>query len=147
MKFRLTPSLRSNAAIMSNNLNYWQFGDYLGIGAGAHGKITESLPNQITRSSKAKSPDLYLQNPSQSGDAQTIPIHELPLEFIMNQLRLRRGFTLSHYQATTGLDKASLEPALSVCMEQNLITNQNDHFICTEKGWNFLDRILEKFMA
>ena len=130
-----------------HNVNYWQFGDYLGIGAGAHGKITTSLPHQITRSFKAKSPELYLKNPSENGGSQTISIAELPLEFIMNQLRLRSGFTMSNYQATTGLDKASLEPALSLCMEQDLITNQNDCYNCTEKGWNFLDSILEKFLA
>ena len=130
-----------------HNINYWQFGDYLGIGAGAHGKISLALPGQITRSFKPKSPEIYLKNPSENGGSQTIPVKELPLEFIMNQLRLRRGFTLSNYQATTGLDKTSLEPALSLCTEQNLIIEQNDHYTCTEKGWNFLDSILEKFLA
>jgi putative oxygen-independent coproporphyrinogen III oxidase len=130
-----------------HNLNYWQFGDYLGIGAGAHGKITETLPNQITRSSKAKSPELYLQNPSQSGDAQTIAIHELPLEFIMNQLRLRRGFTLNHYQTMTGLAASTLQPALSDCQKQGLIKLENGYYVCTDKGWDFLDTVLGKFIV
>ncbi|NOU21712.1 MAG: radical SAM family heme chaperone HemW, partial [Methyloglobulus sp.] len=77
-----------------HNLNYWQFGDYLGIGAGAHGKITEAVPNQITRTFKAKSPELYLQNPSANGGEQEIDLQELPLEYVMNQLRLRRGFAI-----------------------------------------------------
>ncbi len=130
-----------------HNVNYWQFGDYLGIGAGAHGKITETLPNQITRSSKAKSPELYLQNPSQSGDAQTIAIHELPLEFIMNQLRLRCGFTLNHYQNMTGLAATTLQPALSDCQKQGLVTLENGYYACTDKGWDFLDTVLGKFIA
>jgi putative oxygen-independent coproporphyrinogen III oxidase len=130
-----------------HNINYWQFGDYLGIGAGAHGKITANLPHQITRSFKAKSPELYLQNPSENGGSQIISTEELPLEFIMNQLRLRRGFTLADYQAMTGLDKTTLEPALSYCMEQDLIVAQSNYYACTEKGWNFLDSILEKFIS
>jgi putative oxygen-independent coproporphyrinogen III oxidase len=129
-----------------HNVNYWQFGDYLGIGAGAHGKITEALPNRITRSFKAKSPELYLQNPSQSGK-QTIAIHELPLEFIMNQLRLRSGFTLGHYQSMTGLAASTLQPALSDCQKQGLITLENGYYACTDKGWDFLDTVLGKFIA
>jgi putative oxygen-independent coproporphyrinogen III oxidase len=130
-----------------HNVNYWQFGDYLGIGAGAHGKITQALPNQITRSFKAKSPEFYLQNPSENGGSQTISIEELPLEFIMNQLRLRQGFTLGTYQESTGLNVATLEPALSVCIAEELIALKGNHYTCTEKGWNFLDSVLEKFLS
>ncbi len=130
-----------------HNVNYWQFGDYLGIGAGAHGKITETLPNRITRSSKAKSPELYLQNPSQNGGSQAIAIYELPLEFIMNQLRLRDGFTLNHYQNMTGLAASTLQPGLSDCQQQGLITLENGYYACTDKGWNFLDTVLGKFIV
>jgi putative oxygen-independent coproporphyrinogen III oxidase len=130
-----------------HNLNYWQFGDYLGIGAGAHGKITEALPNRITRTFKAKSPELYLQNPSQSGGSQTIAIYELPLEFIMNQLRLRSGFTLKHYQSMTGLSASTLQPALSDCQKQGLIAFEKGYYGCTDKGWDFLDTVLGKFIA
>jgi putative oxygen-independent coproporphyrinogen III oxidase len=130
-----------------HNVNYWQFGDYLGIGAGAHGKITEALPNQITRTFKPKSPELYLQNPSQNGGRLAIAIHELPIEFIMNQLRLRRGFTLNHYQNMTGLPANTLEPALSDCQKQGLITLEKGYYACTDKGWDFLDTVLGKFIA
>ena len=129
-----------------HNVNYWQFGDYLGIGAGAHGKITQHLPQEIVRSVKAKSPEQYLNN-AQNGGAEIIPTSELPLEFIMNHLRLKQGFTLEAYQCATGLGLTTLEPALSDCVKQNLLIRQYNHYYCSEQGWNFLDNILEKFIS
>jgi len=135
-----------------HNLNYWRFGDYLGIGAGAHGKITQELPHQIIRSFKPKSPEQYLSNFNATasiqggGGADVIAVTELPLEFIMNHLRLKQGFTLETYLATTGLSIETLEPALSTCLKQNLLVHKNNHYYCSEKGWNFLDNILEKFI-
>ena len=128
-----------------HNVNYWQFGDYLGIGAGAHGKITQALPDQIIRSFKPKSPEQYLSN--QNGGADMIAVSELPLEFIMNHLRLKQGFTLAAYQASTGLAVTTLEPALSACVKQNLLIQRDNHYYCSEQGWNFLDNILEKFIS
>ncbi len=130
-----------------HNVNYWQFGDYLGIGAGAHGKITQNLPGAIIRSVKPKSPEQYLNGPQQNGGADAIAVSELPLEFMMNHLRLKQGFTLETYQASTGLAIATLEPALSACVKQNLLIKQHNHYYCSEQGWNFLDTILEKFIA
>lgn len=129
-----------------HNLNYWRFGDYLGIGAGAHGKISQRLPQTIIRSFKPKSPEQYLNNPDKNGGADVIAVAELPLEFIMNHLRLKQGFSLEAYQAVTGLEIATLEPALSACVKQNLLIRQNNHYHCSEQGWNFLDNILEKFI-
>lgn len=129
-----------------HNVNYWRFGDYLGIGAGAHGKISQALPQQIMRSFKPKKPEQYLSNSRQNGDVEVIALAELPLEFIMNHLRLKQGFSLEDYQAATGLATATLEPALSRCVKQNLLIRQNNHYYCSEQGWNFLDNILEKFI-
>lgn len=129
-----------------HNVNYWQFGDYLGIGAGAHGKITQHLPQEIVRSIKPKSPEQYLSN-AQNGGVEVIPTTELPLEFIMNHLRLKQGFTMEIYQAATGMSSATLEPALSDCVKQNLLIRQHNHYYCSEQGWNFLDNILEKFIS
>jgi putative oxygen-independent coproporphyrinogen III oxidase len=129
-----------------HNVNYWQFGDYLGIGAGAHGKISMGLPQQTIRTQKAKNPENYLKNPSEIGSRQIIATNDLPLEFVMNQLRLRGGFTLTHYQAVTGLDGTTLQPALSVCMEQGLVKLENEYYACTHKGWDFLDTVLGHFM-
>lgn len=130
-----------------HNLNYWQFGDYLGIGAGAHGKITRHLPNQIIRTTKAKSPESYINKPTNNGSVQTITIDELPLEFVMNQLRLRRGFSLNDYQTMTGLDATTLQPALSNCENQKLLRLENGFFACTDKGWNYLDTVLGSFIS
>jgi len=130
-----------------HNVNYWQFGDYLGIGAGAHGKITQELPHRIMRSFKPKSPEQYLSDSHQNGGAGVIAVAELPLEFIMNHLRLKRGFTLEAYQAATGLAATTLEPALSDCVKQNLLIRLHNHYYCSEQGWNFLDNILEKFIV
>ena len=132
-----------------HNLNYWKFGDYLGIGAGAHGKITHSLPGQILRYWKTKSPDQYLLNSvhKQSlASEQSISVSELPLEFMMNQLRLKKGFTIAAYTARTGLPAKTLEPALTQCLEEQFIVNRNGRFCCSVNGWNFLDSILEKFI-
>ena len=129
-----------------HNVNYWQFGDYLGIGAGAHGKISQTLPASITRSFKPKSPEQYLSNTHKKGGADVISVADLPLEFIMNHLRLKQGFTPEIYQATTGLALTTLEPGLSACLKQKLLVYQNNHYYCTEQGWNFMDNVLEKFM-
>ena len=118
----------------------------LGIGAGAHGKISHQHPQSITRSFKAKSPEQYLRSPHQNGGSEIVAITELPLEFIMNNLRLKQGFTLENYQANTGLPITTLEPALSDCLKQGLIIQQNNYYRCSEKGWNFLDSILGKFI-
>jgi len=129
-----------------HNLNYWQFGDYLGIGAGAHGKISQKQPQSILRSFKAKSPEQYLQSPQDNGGSETVASNELPLEFIMNNLRMKQGFTTENYQESTRLTMDSLEPVLSDCLNLGLIIQHNQHYRCSEKGWNFLDSILEKFI-
>ncbi len=130
-----------------HNVNYWQFGDYLGIGAGAHGKITQALPGQITRTFKPKSPEQYLKDTHKNGGTEFIALAELPLEFIMNHLRLKQGFSIDTYQARTGLSISTLEPALSNCLKEGLLIHYDKHYYCSEQGWNFMDNILEKFMS
>lgn len=128
-----------------HNRNYWRFGDYLGIGAGAHGKLSRTIPGDIMRTVKPKSPEHYLTNPSASKQ-EMLTEAQLPLEFVMNHLRLNSGFTLADYQARTGLKRDSLEPALSQCLRQNLLLEQHGQIFCSAKGWDFLDEILEKFI-
>ncbi len=130
-----------------HNVNYWQFGDYLGIGAGAHGKITQTLPNQITRTFKPKSPEQYLKDTHKNGGAEFIALAELPLEFIMNHLRLKQGLSIDTYQARTGLSISTLEPALSNCVKEGLLIHHDKHYYCSEQGWNFMDNVLEKFIS
>lgn len=128
-----------------HNLNYWQFGDYLGIGAGAHGKISNFLPGDIIRTVKKKSPDQYLSSRNNIS-VTPIAVAELPLEFVMNHLRLKQGFSVNNYQTRTGLSLNTLEPALSEAIAEGLLIKQDHHYYCSETGWNFLDIVLEKFI-
>jgi len=128
-----------------HNRNYWQFGDYLGIGAGAHGKITQQLPAGIIRTAKAKSPEQYLSQIAPISRA-AIAVEQLPLEFVMNHLRLKSGFALDDYQRLTGLKPETLEPALSACLAQGLLNLKGQRVFCSAQGWDFLDEILEKFI-
>jgi len=130
-----------------HNLNYWQFGDYLGIGAGAHGKISLALPANIVRTSKPRGPEQYLADTHGQGGAQAIAEQELPLEFVMNHLRLKQGFTLDAFTAATGLASAALEPGLSNNCRQNLLILQDGRYVCSEKGWDFLDTVLQNFIT
>ncbi len=128
-----------------HNRNYWQFGDYLGVGAGAHGKITQQLPSRILRTAKPKNPEQYLQQLT-SATIDSIVIEQLPLEFMMNQLRLKVGFSLYDYETTTGLPAESLQPALNDCVRQGLLRLEGEQVYCSEQGWNFLDEVLERFI-
>lgn len=128
-----------------HNLNYWQFGDYLGIGAGAHGKVSRTLPGDIVRSAKVRHPDAYLRQES-IAKYDAIDVAQLPLEFVMNHLRLRQGFTLDAFSRLTGLDVERLQPALAVSLEQGLLEMNDGWVCCSERGWDFLDEILEKFI-
>ncbi|RLA24998.1 MAG: radical SAM family heme chaperone HemW [Gammaproteobacteria bacterium] len=130
-----------------HNINYWSFGDYLGIGAGAHGKITRSLPDDIVRTLKPKQPEQYLQRSKGDRLVQLVTESDLPLEFVMNHLRLKQGFILETYTQRTGLSVQSLQPALSDCLEQRLLLEHQQHYRCSEKGWHFLDSILENFLG
>jgi oxygen-independent coproporphyrinogen-3 oxidase len=132
--------------LCQHNLNYWQFGDYLGIGAGAHGKITLNQPEQIARTSKPKHPEHYLKTRQQINNSKFIPVPELPLEFMMNRLRLKNGFSRKSYVTATGLPFDSLEPALTKLIKRGLIIENRQHYKCSEQGWNFLDDILECFI-
>ena len=129
-----------------HNVNYWQFGDYLGIGAGAHGKISVALPAHILRSSKPKQPEQYMRDFATKSVLTPIMPTELPLEFLMNHLRLKQGFSAARFHARTGLGLQYLEPALSACIQQRLMEQSGSQYRCSEQGWNFLDSILEKFI-
>lgn len=144
MQYEVSAYARENA-YCQHNLNYWQFGDYLGIGAGAHGKLSLSLPSQIVRSVKLRSPSQYLATPDNIS-ITPVAIAELPLEFMMNHLRLKQGFSIADYLLATGLSADTLEPRLSDAVTEKLLVKNGSHYRCTEKGWNFLDKLLEKFI-
>ena len=133
-----------------HNLNYWRFGDYLGIGAGAHAKLTFADQGRIVRRWKIRHPQHYLEKaatPARLGGQTDVGPSERPLEFLMNALRLREGFRRDHYEARTGLPFSRLEPQLAPLLEDGLLERQGDTVRCSETGWNFLDTLLTRLAA
>jgi putative oxygen-independent coproporphyrinogen III oxidase len=131
-----------------HNLNYWTFGDYLGIGAGAHAKITDPGLGKIVRTSKTRHPARYMQTAGTRDNISThsnIPKQERALEYLMNALRLNAGFEKKEFNARTGLELSDLEPQLTECVNENLVEQTETHIRCTEQGRNFLDVILPRF--
>lgn len=131
-----------------HNLNYWQFGDYLGIGAGAHGKITNIQTREIIRYWKIKRPaDYMLQafGENRLGGRSTISGTDLSFEFLMNNLRLKQGFNVSAFVCHTGMPISILEPMLSKCVADRLMEWNYNNIRCTDTGWNFLDDVLQCF--
>jgi oxygen-independent coproporphyrinogen-3 oxidase len=126
-----------------HNLNYWEFGDYLGIGAGAHGKI--SFPDRVTRHERAKQPPEYMRG-NASVENRTIPTPELPFEFMLNALRLIEGFPAELFQARTGLPLSAIESQLQEAERNGLIERDWKHIRPTERGQRFLNELLALFL-
>ncbi|MET1257136.1 radical SAM family heme chaperone HemW [Aliikangiella maris] len=130
-----------------HNLNYWHFGDYVGIGAGAHGKVTRADDQTITRKSKRRNPKDYLNlSKSLIDNRRVIPQEELPLEFMMNTLRLKSGFPLKLFFETTGILPTYIAQPLAEAQEQELIIIKDNHITPTEQGFRFLNELLAIFM-
>ena len=129
-----------------HNSNYWSFGDYLGIGAGAHGKI--SFPDgRIKRYNKRRQPQEYMSVTSQAFVASTRTLHrdEIAGEFMMNALRLNDGFTLPQFASRTGLSYAQLEPQLELLCQRELLVRDRNAVRATGTGRRFLDSIIAEF--
>lgn len=126
-----------------HNLNYWAFGDYLGIGAGAHGKITLRQEGEITRTTKTRTPADYLSR-RQSWLANQHPIaaDELPLEFMMNALRLNQGVPRDCFNSRTGLDFSVIAQRWRQLEDQGLVRPPGDRLATTPRGHRFLDTVL-----
>jgi putative oxygen-independent coproporphyrinogen III oxidase len=127
-----------------HNLNYWEFGDYLGIGAGAHGKI--SFPDRITRHSRIKQPREYLSASSTFAEEKVIPVAELPFEFMLNALRLPYGFSAGLFQERTGLPVTAITRPLQVAEEKGLLERDLKTIRPSAKGRRFLNDLLELFL-
>ena len=129
-----------------HNLNYWRFGDYLGIGCGAHGKISKA-DGTITRTVKVKHPRGYL-NPDKSYLDQEFVVtpEELPFEYFMNRLRLREPCPKAEYSERTGLPLSTVQPTLDWAIEKGYLADLNDHWQVTEHGKLFLNDLLSAFV-
>jgi oxygen-independent coproporphyrinogen-3 oxidase len=130
----------------SHNLNYWHYGDYLGIGAGAHGK--RSLRGRIVRTERPKGPKEYLAavESGRPSEARDIPPEERPFEFFLNALRLIDGFELAEFEATTGLSIGVVEPALSRAQERGLLARTTTGWQPTSQGLRFLNDLHGLFL-
>lgn len=132
-----------------HNLNYWQFGDYLGIGAGAHGKLTNAPEQKIERRWKVKQPQDYLNNAATdkriSGE-KILTRDDASFEFMMNALRLNNGFATELFQQHVGLPISSIEKALKQAEEKGWISWELKRIKPTETGRQYLNNLLELFM-
>lgn len=132
-----------------HNLNYWTFGDYLGLGAGAHGKLTNSASQQIWRTRKHAHPQRYLATASTSARlAEYIPVlpRARPLEFLMNALRLTHGFRPELYAQRTGLDPAVLLTNLSPALADGLLKLRDGSLVPTARGMALVNELLLPFL-
>ena len=136
-----------------HNLNYWTFGDYLGIGAGAHGKLTDPSTGRIERRAKPRQPSAYLtavantdpQGPP-PGATWSLGQDEVALEFVMNSLRLTAGFPLHLFALRTGLAPGCLAAPLTAAQRADLLTVKDDWVRPTELGGRFLNDLVTLFM-
>jgi putative oxygen-independent coproporphyrinogen III oxidase len=127
-----------------HNLNYWEFGDYLGIGAGAHGKL--SFRDRITRHERIKQPREYLQKTSTLAADKTISSAEIPFEFMLNVLRLVEGFPVTLFEERTGLPVTTIQKQIEKAEQAGLIERDWKRIRPTARGQRFLNELLELFL-
>ena len=125
-----------------HNLNYWEFGDYLGIGAGAHGKV--SFPDRVTRHERAKQPAEYMKGAAARGS--TVPPKDLPFEFMLNALRLVEGFETKLFAERTGLAPSVIHEKLDLAESKGLIERDLKRIRPTARGQRFLNELLQLFL-
>jgi len=132
-----------------HNVNYWEFGDYLGIGAGAHGKLTDVERGVVRRLWKIKQPRDYLTRTGSAkgiGGITLLSEDDLKLEFMLNALRLTDGVAAALFEARTGLGLASIAPVLTDARRRGLLESAEDRLCATELGLRFLNDLLALFM-
>jgi oxygen-independent coproporphyrinogen-3 oxidase len=132
-----------------HNLNYWEFGDYLGIGAGAHGKL--SFPQRVLRQVRWREPAAYMQHAlagNAVSNAHEVKRRELPFEFMLNALRLREGFELARFGERTGLPLSAVQGALAQAQQRGLLVHdvQAGTVRPTARGFDFLSDLQSLFL-
>ena len=131
-----------------HNLNYWRFGDYLGIGAGAHGKL--SFPGEVAREARVKHPERYLEAAVEGrpvAERHRVRADDLPFEFMMNTLRLCGGFPVALFEERTGLPLTAALPGLDEAERRGLIERDHLRIAPTSLGRRFLNDLLQLFLA
>jgi len=130
-----------------HNLNYWHFGDYLGIGAGAHSKL--SFPHRIVREMRYKNPNAYMQAVAEGREVQEsaeIARDDLAFEFMLNTLRLTQGFQVNQFAERTGLSLTTIEHSLQNAEKKGLIYRDHQQIRATELGMRFLNDLQQIFL-
>ena len=133
----------------AHNLNYWRYGDYIGIGAGAHGKITVGATQQVLRRWKIKHPTAYLAaagTPDAIGGDDDITPERRPFEFMLNALRLQDGFALADFTATTGLPAEHIATPLEQARQRGWLALSGTHVMPTALGRRFTNDVIELFL-
>ena len=132
-----------------HNLNYWQYGDFIGIGAGAHGKITLPSEEKIRRRSRHKHPQTWMKK---VGDGEgliedrEIDAGERVFEFFLNQLRLRGGVRKDQFSARTGLPWDEVSSRVDLALEKGLLTDEDGRLKPSELGWRFANETQAIFL-
>ena len=126
-----------------HNLNYWEFGDYLGVGAGAHGKI--SFADRVTRHAQPKQPRDYLER-APASDARVVPAAELPFEFMLNAARLVEGFPLTLFTDRTGLPLSAIESGFRSAEQRGLLERGPARIRPSVRGQRFLNDLQQLFL-
>lgn len=129
-----------------HNLNYWTFGDYLGVGAGAHGKLTVA-PKGIVRTVHAREPRRYLAAVPAAPIRKNVPASDLPFEFMLNSLRLVDGFEIGTFVERTGLEWIEIASRVDALVSRKLLTVQGTRLLPTVSGLRFLNEMLLSFIA
>jgi len=125
-----------------HNINYWEFGDYIGIGAGAHGKITLAQEQKIIRTLKSKAPKDYIENCKKTTEA----IENITFEFMLNALRLKKGFDFDLFESHTGQSIKTIEAHLAKAQALDLLIMKEKNARPSEKGYNFLNDLQAIFL-
>jgi oxygen-independent coproporphyrinogen-3 oxidase len=130
-----------------HNRNYWEFGDYVGIGAGAHGKLTRD--GRIARTARHRSPALYMAASTPQAriaEQRLLDPVELPFEFCLNALRLVEGFDVATFEARTGLPRSAIEPSCMAARARGLLEQRGERWVPTLLGGRFLNDLQELFL-
>ena len=128
----------------AHNLNYWQFGDYLGIGAGAHSKL--SFPNRVLRQVRWREPAAFMAQANKVSNEQEVARKELPFEFMLNALRLKEGVTMTQFLERTGLPVSAIAKGLETARSRGLLTTDPARIQPTERGFDFLSDLQQLFL-
>jgi len=132
-----------------HNVNYWKFGDYLGLGPGAHGKVT--FPNRIQREIRLRNPESWMQasllrNKSHISETRQVERSDFPFEFMLNALRLKEGVDLELFFERTGFSYADISSKLALARQKKLLTEDPSRLQATEAGWRFLNELQTIFL-